>query len=418
MEAGSLLKHWRQFKHANQLSNADLESLSAAARPLLRPIEEARARATRAITDHGVARLLAPWRGEPVEAWLLRMLGIFDDLRQAAYSCVVKAPDRARLDRLPDVLAELNLAALHVENILVLRESGAPAQEGASKQPPQDEAEIDDGVNNLFPDEIDVDERYQHVHWNLADPGAREVANLIMDALRNVMEIGRNWAPQYALEALVGRGKQSASEKHEEVFGTIAKAWIDYQGKQGTIQKCIEAGNARRAGEAWAKDLLDALDSVQTEFNAHPIDPTKSDEAMRAGMVEELARGKQFVKFADRLYDAYRNLAYAYIVPQATGAEAEPTREDDSRPSEPPATATTTAKRGRLMVNERMEATLIKNPEARGWTITRWCAELGCSRPAIQKTKMWKALHAQHVVEKANAELSKSAPKRRKRRPR
>jgi hypothetical protein len=71
-------------------------------------------------------------------------------------------------------------------------------------------------------------------------------------------------------------------------------------------------------------------------------------------------------------------------------------------------------KRGRLMVGERMEATLIKKPEALGWTVTEWVAELKCARAAVQKTDTWKRLHAAHVVAKVEAKNSKVPNKRRK----
>ncbi len=421
-QAGSLSDHWRQ------VGDADLDSLASFAERVRKAVAEARGRAMEAIEDHGVTQLLVPWRGESVEAWLLRMLSLFDELREAAHSCVIKVPDRARLNRLPEIFTEMYLAHLHVDNILALRASDVSAQAAAPKQPqpPQDDTDIDD---DLFPDEIDDDERYPHSYWNLPDAAANELANLIIKALGQLMEIGRLWPRAYASDALVAREKREHSDEEKEVLGAMFKAWIDFQGNQGAIQKCIQAGAAQRAGEAWAKEVFDALDTAHREFNANPIDPTTSDEALRDGLRMELARPKRFVKLADRLYKAYRELAYAYIVPE--GKPAAPVQSEPNAPAVP--TAATTAspqaaddqprprmkpRRGRLMVKERMEATLIKKPEALGWTITEWQKELKCSRGVVQKTETWERLHAQHRLEQAHAALSKSPSKRRKRKAR
>lgn len=172
------------------------------------------------------------------------------------------------------------------------------------------------GDDDLFPDEIDPDERYEHRYWDLPDPAAKELANLIMQALGELIRIALVWPRQYAHEIVVAREKRPASDAENEVLGEMFTAWIDFQGQQGEILKRIQAGNAVRAGDAWAKELLDALDTAHREFNSNPIDPSTSDEAARDGLQEEFARAKRFMKLADRLYDSYRELAYAYLVPE------------------------------------------------------------------------------------------------------
>ncbi len=60
-------------------------------------------------------------------------------------------------------------------------------------------------------------------------------------------------------------------------------------------------------------------------------------------------------------------------------------------------TAVTRARRG-VSIESRMEVALVKMPESRGWSITEWTTYLGCSRAGVQGTKLWRTLHATHVV--------------------